>query len=223
MTERPILFSGPMIRAIIEGRKTQTRRVILPQPPPKVTFAGQLRTGEFNYDYQTFCWCLGDAGDIEDWTPAGLPWFRCPNGQIGDRLWVKENFRLRADQDHKPPSEDWWKSGAWYQADGNCEPSGCGGGAGKLRPSIFMPRWASRILLELEQVRTERLQAISEKDAQAEGVHPYVVVGNEPWYPEGYRASYRLLWDSLNAKRGFGWEANPWTWALTFKVLEVKK
>ena len=128
----------------------------------------------------------------------------------GDRLWLKENFRLRRDQDSKPPRDDWWKSGAWYFADDpQLEPSGCMGGAGKLRPSIFMPRWASRLTLLVTGTRIERLQNITETDAKAEGL-----AIDEDWFWVPGRCAYadwafREVWRSLHSKPGTCWEDNP--------------
>jgi hypothetical protein len=134
----------------------------------------------------------------------------------GDRLWVKESFRLRADQDHKPPRDDYWKSGAWYEATGNGEtPSGCGGGIGRLRASIHMPRWASRITLEITEVRVQRLQEISEEDAKAEGVAPLVHMFGGETTRIRYRTGFEIIWRNINGAAS--WDGNPWVWCLSFK------
>ncbi len=142
---------------------------------------------------------------------------------------MKENFRLRADQDHKPPSQDYWKSGAWYDADGiSARPSGCAGGAGKLRSSIHMPRWASRITLEIIEVRAERLQRISSADCFAEGIDPetdetYLAAehaqlgGVQIRGGSAERCAYASLWESINGKGS--WDANPWVWVVSFRKL----
>lgn len=176
MVERPILFSAPMVRAILSGAKTQTRRPVKGAPPPR--------------DGERITWCVSSTDKASrDSLFLGWP---DPEGNthtsrgresrfgplrspcmVGDHLWVREAFRLRADQDHKPPSGDWWKDSAWYEADpGGHSPTGCAGGPGKLRPSIHMPRWASRITLDVVGVRLERLHEITESDAKAEGVAP---------------------------------------------------
>jgi hypothetical protein len=166
----------------------------------------------------------------ETWEP-GIAGLRCPYGQPGDRLWVRETFRLRADQDHLPPSQDWWKNGAWYQADDErLEPSGCGGGAGKKRPSIHMPRWASRITLEVVAVRVERLQDIGEEDATAEGVDTVDGIQDEVTLvehardmgecPETSRVWFANLWDTV-AKPGAKWDDNPFVWCVEFKRLST--
>jgi hypothetical protein len=214
--EQPILMCAEMVRAILEGRKTQTRRVIkggIDEHPdgrisPHPYFVPRSRAEHASY---------------------------CPHGVPGDRLWIRESFRLRMDQDEKPPSQDWWKSGAWYEADGLvAQPSGCAGGAGKLRPGIFMPRWASRITLEITDVRVQRVQEISEGDAGAEGCKAsdaFLMTqmgpdGKERFLPVGHslpnttRGSFAVLWDSINAQRGFGWETNCWIWAIKFRKLE---
>ena len=172
--ERPILFSGAMVRAILEGRKTQTRRVVKPTSGPHSI-------------EKTIC------------TPGSLAAFirhRCPYGQPGDRLWVREA---------------WWKrpdGSISYRADGN---DFVAGGRPRYSPSIHMPRWASRITLRLTDVRVERVQDISVSDCIAEGLgYPtddrYAAVDN-----------FKPLWDSINAARGYGWDANPWVWVLVFE------
>lgn len=208
-SERPILFNGEMVRAILDGRKTQTRRVLKPQPSGS---ALSLIDGDWHWN--------GVDRKGESRQMHG-----CPHGKPGDRLWVKESFRLRRDQDNKKPSEDWWKSGAWYEADGpDAQPSGCAGGAGRLRPSIFMPRWASRITLEVKAVRVERLNEVMAPDAMAEGMcYPDCdgCDGEDP--AEGCLDVTQLfasLWDSINAKRGFGWDSNPWVWVVEFARME---
>ncbi len=243
--ERPILFSGPMVRAIQAGTKTQTRRPLGVQPLeillPRSRDARALAriTRVLNGRRAWFY--------LKSRNPNRGGACYCRHGEIGDRLWVRESFRLRADQDHKPPSQDWWKSGAWYEADepNGIVPSGCGGGAGKLRPSIFMPRVFSRILLELTDVRLERVQDINEADAKAEGIQYDAEAGRCPWSPDwdeqrrrqqdrnasharadplyyyGHgtaRHAFGDLWDSINLKRGFGWDVNPYVWCLTFQA-----
>jgi len=171
---RPILFSSPMVRAILDGSKTQTRR----------SFAGTLGV-----------------------TP-------CPYGVPGDRLWVRETFVQGHPSDAGEVRYD-LPLRYWYRADGDLDMwAGEDGHAGDVpwRPSIHMPRAASRITLEITDVRVERLQAISEEDALAEGV-PFVQ--NDP-FERTARREFQDLWDSLNAKRA-PWASNPWVWCLTFK------
>lgn len=225
MRERPILFSGPMVRAILAGTKTQTRR-LAKLPDDRGAWEPTTIGGPG---------CTTSRGKP---VPEMVAIWNTTTGKIiaspylvGDQLWVKESFRLRADQDDKPPRDDWWKSGAWYAADGpSSMPSGCAGGAGRLRPAIHMPRWASRITLAVTDVRVQRLLDITEQDAKAEGCEPYVnghgpitlaELQAEPGYghPHMYRHGFEFLWDAINGKRA-PWSANPWVWAVTFKRVE---
>jgi len=205
--EKPILFSGEMVRAILEGRKTQTRRVVKPQL--------EKRLEHLAGEWFTYYWMSGGL-----WNDAGKI-ARCPYGQPGDRLWVRETWKC---EEMEPYGED----GVRFQADNEfytirntLEASQKWMEArregGKWRPSIFMPRWASRITLEVVKVRVERVQEINEEDAKNEGV--------SAWHdtPSGttYVPEYKLLWDKLNASRGFGWKVNPWVWVVEFKSVEV--
>lgn len=198
MKERPILFSGPMVRAILDGRKTQTRRVVKDSAKHNV-------------------YLLGDNA-------CGVLWDHCPYGQPGDRLWVRETWAHISRCEHYNHLHD---STEWlYKADG----SSC---VSKWTPSIHMPRFASRILLEVTAVRVERLQEISRDDAIQEGIehlHRDVDVPTlNPWrnYLQGQpgemiqhcscpRRSFQTLWDLINAKRA-PWDSNPWVWVVEFK------
>lgn len=227
--ERPILFSAPMVRAILDGKKTQTRRLVgldtmrrSDTPGYDWTWRGQapIRSIAQQRRHPSGCW-----QDVSNELLLSL----CPYGVPGDRLWVKESYRLRLDQDAKKPSDDWWKSGAWYAADGST-PSGCGGGPGKLRPSIHMPRWASRITLEIKSVRVEQLQDISEEDAKAEGCPGFdpepADEGGTIYAWKGRssapspRAHFAGLWDSINHDRA-PWASNPWVWRVEFARVEL--
>jgi len=192
MKERPILFNAPMVRALLSGSKTQTRRRFKLPPGLDWYFSGALR-GE-------------ETGDVHD--PAGKGWWnidelRCPYGQPGDQLWVKETWREDSPDDPE---------GAIYRADQeHLMPQG-----GRWKPSIFMPRWASRVTLEITGVRVERLQDISETDALAEGIHRYDVLEEAgPHDPHFNRGTYQRLWESING--GGSWASNPWVWVITFK------
>lgn len=212
--ERPILFSSGMVKAILAGTKSQTRRVVKPQAPADFHALAPKTPGSDEWAFSNL------TGEEVAKNYAGK-WLlvRCPYGAPGDLLWVKENFRLRADQDDKRPSDDWWKSGAWYAADGPASmPSGCAGGAGKLRPSIFMPRWASRITLRITDVRVERVQDISCADAIAEGIAPAATSATIDCDTPDPRRAYASLWDGINAKReGYAWESNPFVWCVHFE------
>ena len=191
MKERPIIFSAPMILAVLENRKTQTRRVCTP-----------------------------------------TAFYSCPYGDLGNKLWVRETFTLQCDVNGDSPpftdgrpvkyisdsDGDHWLQPHYRATDSepalSCERPNCKRSDDPhchWRPSIFMPRWASRITLEITDVRVQRVQEITEGDAVAEGVQVPVVRESS-----GYRGRYAVLWDRINAKRGFPWESNPWVWALTF-------
>ena len=191
--DRPILFSGPMVRAILEGRKTQTRRVLKQQP-----IARDVRPNGFFGMTPFFSFTLCDDGGANSSMAVPIPY------AIGDRLWVREAFsydRLDVDRDGTLPP--------WFWADGN--PSD--GDWTKPKPSIHMPRWASRLTLIVADVRVQRLQEISEADALAEGCPAQTAEDLAGMEARGWFCD---LWDSLNAKRGFGWDANPWVCAVTF-------
>ena len=208
MTERPILFSAPMVRAILDGRKTQTRRVMKVQPYPDsivtVEYYNQTvidRHGDMQPGPEIFGahWDDGEHG------------LRCPYGAPRDTLWVRETWA--------PHPHGVMRCGAVYRADQGAVPD-----AGRWRPSIHMPRWASRITLRITDVRVERLQDISEDDAVAEGValERYVPVSDSAGTHSSGEAEptdpveeYRNLWNHINAPGA--WDANPWVWALSFE------
>jgi hypothetical protein len=208
--ERPILFSGEMVRAILEGRKTQTRRVVKPvQSEPKIpplTMEPWMMYGEQEVDDDGRPMWEGYHPDY----PYDAKWFTCPYGKVGDRLWVRETFWTAGEIPNLPTvyADDYIKTpngyaSVVYRADGGYED-------GAWKPSIFMPRWASRILLEIVAVRVERVQDISERDAHAEGL------GMSPMLPHP-RAWFRDLWNSINAKRGYSWESDPYVWVVEFR------
>ena len=222
MVERPILFSGPMVRAILEGRKSQTRRVVKPQAWAYAPDAlGQAQ--------------MFPRRGPEDFGDPGKP-IRCPYGQPGDRLWVRETW-CPLDRDgwwhSSEPSDAYYeiggvprRNGVAYLADSSRsgkedeESRRCRLDFGyKWRPSIHMPRRASRISLEVTAVRVERLQDITPSDAVEEGVFSdpdaYTTEPSMP-YPI---ATFKKIWDSINAKRGYPWESNPWVWVLAFSPI----
>jgi hypothetical protein len=211
--ERPIIFSGEMVRAILEGRKTQTRRIVKPQPEgieaPEEGFIHLSDDGLLGGRQRYLCGDPENPGvDVEWWE---FP-VRCPHGIPGDRLWVRETFWQECNVGMTVSEEivSEWISEAHYEYPGRRRR---GNSCGK-RPSIHMPRWASRILLEVADIRVERLQGIRETDAMAEGVTP----ANSEW-DACYTDAFIRLWDSINAKRGFGWDVNPWVWVIEFKVV----
>jgi len=203
MKERPILFSAPMVRALLDGRKTQTRRV---------------------------CKGARELSCARDW-----PVDTCPYGVPGDRLWVREPWRLPASQNAYSGSEvgdlcvaagyrkpwasieyvaDGWRDN-WRDVVARDDPPG------RFRQARFMPRWASRILLEITDVRVQRLQDISEEDAIAEGLRYRPAIdawtsGDDNWPTfVDPRRSYAGLWNHINGAGS--WDANPLVWAITFK------
>ena len=200
--ERPILFSGPMVRAIIEGRKTQTRRVI----KPKHEFFVDDGHDGINRVYYP-CYVTGEPEPQE---------ILCPYGSVGERLWVRETWAVvpKVSDDgpkHKAKGDG---TGATWRADWNGNPSGF-----PWKPSIHMPRWASRITLEVTGVRVERLNDISEADAYSEGVtipsHYKFASNGRPNDRNEARVTFETLWESINGPES--WPLNPWVWVVEFK------
>ncbi|KVX62437.1 hypothetical protein [Burkholderia stagnalis] len=221
MKERPILFSGPMVRAILEGRKTQTRRVMKPQPVAQngwVDGAYWERRPARGIE-PADQWCIRDARQF------------CPHGTPGDRLWVRETHDVnRLGSETFPDGRTRLYAGIAYQADdgrheADISDSQCRAiEAKKWRgwtPSIHMPRWASRITLEITGVRVERLQSIRWDDAIAEGIPDPRRAARRVDPVEGCVAQFRALWDGLNAARGYGWDQNPWAWVIEFRRIEA--
>ncbi len=204
--ERAILFSGPMIRAILENRKTQTRRVIKPQPPEWFSDSDAKcslyaptkvdRDGELYPGPEVFGFYNEDQG------------WPCPYGMPGSGLWVRETHFISA---LSLKHQIFDRNNTWYRATDELPPH-----LTKWRSSIYMPRWASRITLEIVSVRVERLQEVSEEDVVAEGVGLTSWCAGRDW-PR--TAGFAQLWDSLNARRGYGWSVNPWVWVIEFKRL----
>lgn len=198
MKEHPILFNGEMVRAILDGRKTQTRRVIKGRPN-KIFWNSVVYNG------------------YGGWTDEhGTP-FRCPYGVPEDNLWVRETWAPHADDE----SEKVKRPLIFYRADGDDRRGNPH--INRWRPSIYMPRWASRITLGIIDIRAGRLQDISDLDALAEGIYwddccpPEVSNGYCPGAFDRPSESFAYLWDSINAKRGYGWDTNPWVWTVEFK------
>lgn len=185
MTARPILFSGLMVRALLDGRKTQTRRALRYQPK----------------------WYSGRRFVMDDDVPAA--WQDsdnildlCPHGHAGDLLWARETWAAPHAYDHLPPRLVPQEANIHFLASEEL-------GGLMCRPSIFMPRWASRLTLRITEVRVQRLQDIGQGDACAEGAPaPHEPIG---WYSE--------LWDTINGDGA--WDLNPWVWALTFEIIKA--
>lgn len=211
MTERPILFSAPMVRALLDGNKTQTRRVVKMPPSWDCFVCADWGNGWWPY--------RSDDGESPNYDNNEIP-MRCPYGQPGDRLWVREtwycdDFRVQRGPYVKPDDLDVDDARATgmlvYAADGAApyeaeQPV--------WKPSIHMPRWASRILLEIVSVRVERLQDIGSEEIEAEGV----VTSDAAIMEHGCRArviDFTNLWESINGAGS--WNANPWVWVIEFQ------
>ena len=229
ITARPLLMAAPMVRSTIEGIKTQTRRIVKPQP--FLDAMGNFCTpGKPGRPYS--CW-----GQHIDGSPCtrNFTKSRCPHGVQGNLLYVKETWAVGKCADGLKPRElsrGCWiyeNGGLWYEGQ---EPTHPISPRGAPRSSLVMPRWASRLTLEITDVRVERLQDMegqhpSESDAIAEGVNKihhgdgayyYSAFRNEP-HPKNWcdpTDAFRELWEKLNGKGS--WDANPWVWVLTFKV-----
>lgn len=228
MKERPILFSAPMVNAILAGRKTQTRRIVK-VAPPKGSSPGDIEQDE-DFADEWFYWI---DGGLKSTT------FSCPYGQPGDRLWVREtlcrnsrdSWGYKADGEFVTLPANDAQIGAMY--------SWAHHKAGDTCVSIHMPRWASRIALEIAEVRVERLNDISIEDAEAEGLasvtkdgsmYKYGIPDRDglpgtdddgwPWmhWRQSPVDAYEWLWQSIHG--GGSWASNPWVWALTFKRVQ---
>lgn len=207
MKERPILFSGAMVRAILDGRKTQTRRVFFIRGVDGSKYAITSPNEEIVEIDGTFHYLS---------TAAMSGPYPCPYGQPGDRLWVREAFMLIDNRDGGRHIK--YKSGGpdFVFRAGNGDDDWRG--ASKWTPSIHMRREYSRILLEITNVRVERVQEISNNDCMAEGIADLSI----PLRPglTMHRSSFADLWDSINAARGYGWDVNPWVWVIEFRRIE---
>jgi hypothetical protein len=210
MSERPIIFSGPMVLALRAGAKTQTRRVIKPQP--KVEPRHEQLVGE--------AWATGFV-DV-----------RCPYGEPGDRLWVRETWRpeerasdlvdgirFAADDAFVPIENSAAAADRWLATLYTAGPAPVRRPEGVWRSPIHMPRWASRLTLEVGEVRVERLHAITEADARAEGIvcelHPTDLRCGCSFA----RARFEALWSDIHGPAS--WSANPWVWVVGFQRVEA--
>lgn len=246
MKERGIIFNSAMVRAILDGRKTQTRRIIKAVPTTH-DFHGWIMSSTCTKDEGKACWAIGNSSLLKD--PIRL---NCPLGKIGDRLWVRETFALLGNEDgvcvdwNDRIVHDEKEAARIYRA--SCEQKDGDYGLwsipddadwkphtdnhkydGTWRPSIHMPRWASRILLEITGVRVERLQDISEEDAVAEGVVTgrygnegnwmkgfYAPGGNQPH--QNAKSAYSEIWRSIYGVEA--WYKNSWCWVVEFKQIQ---
>lgn len=240
MRERPIIFNSDMVRAVLDGRKTQTRRII--QSPAKNMQASGHKVIEYRepgdkwYGEHVFS-MRNQSGTWCDYTKEQFL-AKCPFGAVGDRLWVRETWSVVShafDDDglmidyvpdrpakavhEKPFGRGYYSGHAIYAADGGFtwgDDDGCVDGRSCWKPSIHMPRWASRITLEITGVRVERLTALSDDDARNEGCPARL-----PHNPEDEhqaRTWFRGLWSEIYGEES--WQANPWVWIVEFKRVE---
>lgn len=228
MTERPVLFSGSMVAAILAGRKSMTRRVMHPQPALPVVPRESVLSGEI-------LWCHPAPGDH---TGILVKSYRCPYGKPGDTLWCRETWAQvpRTAYHHDPSiphrvSPDGHSWAVYREGWERCQPC-------QWKPSIHMFRWASRLTLELVSVRVERLRDISEEDVAAEGIQAFTKDGKVFKYwpcdphdgplkcawadlPRDPREAFRHLWDRINGKKpGRSWADNPWVWTVSFRKVD---
>lgn len=206
MKETGILFKPEMVRAILDGQKTQTRRVVKHIP----ILGDSLR------------WCAAAQKQEPGWVKIVGDYRRfCHYGTPGSRLWVRETWAMPHGFYLAPASLNLMKEKGKipvYRATDNPN-------SYSWRPSIHMPRWACRLVLEVTDVRVERVQDITEDDAKSEGVtiHLDAVVAGFVAEESPARMEFWSLWNSIHQKDGFNWDANPWVWVITFKILEDNK
>jgi hypothetical protein len=209
--ETGMIFTGESIRAILNGKKTQTRRIIKPQPLESwmrheiTDWSEYYKRGRFGL--KKHLWICHPTENKE---------IACPHGGPGDRIWVKEAIHYSLEH-----------TNFYYSADGQ--------GVGndrfvrfmesrrdwtsqyRVRPNLnprFMFRWASRINLEITEIRVERIQDISRADAIAEGLDPFMGKDETAW-----RAGFQIGWNEINTKRGYSWDSNPWVWVTSFRKI----
>lgn len=214
--EKPMLFSAPMVRALLDGRKTQTRRVVKPQPESDIQSAYPDASGNGFIFWSTPPSDKLAAFTKEQYQDEGIK----PPHPVGNRIWVRETWATKDHLTHVKPRNLPVMSKIYYIA----TPEFGLVNVDKFRPSIHMPRWASRITLEITDVRVQRLQEITEEDARAEGVERYQngmyrdYCGSGDMPVQFARTSFSTLWDSIHGPDA--WEQNPWVWAYTFRRLE---
>ncbi|WP_410680852.1 hypothetical protein [Citrobacter braakii] len=245
MKERGMIFNGEMVRAILDDRKTQTRRIMAIQPEHSELGLRRVIDSKNGRDNGKYFWSQSDACGLKMRSKV----FGCPYGEVGDRIWVRETWATlgnedgccvdwndnlckgderaaariyRASCEQRPGDYGLWSipDNAYWKPDTENEKF-----EGAWRPSIHMPRWASRILLEITNVRVERLNAIREEDATAEGVPR--AGGLLPDYPGTFltpngdfataKVAFQRLWESIYGEEN--WQANPWVWVIEFKVV----
>lgn len=216
MRERAIIFSGSSVRSILADLKWATRRIVKPAPVAVDAPPPAIAGGHWEWKGKSL------AGQRAEFLA------QCPYGQPGDRLWVREAWAADAQLDSIPPRDLSQGEPILYQADGALRQTGCSMVAkGKQRPAIFMPRWASRIVLEITALRVERLQAISTEQALAEGVRrcerhseagSWCYVDDVNTCSSNPIHSFELIWKSTNGAGS--WDANPWVWVIEFRRVQ---
>ncbi|EIX9650038.1 hypothetical protein AB1294_06245 [Klebsiella pneumoniae] len=246
MKERGMIFNGEMVRAILDGRKTQTRRIMKVQPESNQLGLLLITDSTKHSDIGKYHWAESNATGNH----VRSKLFSCPFGAVGDRIWVRETWAILGNEDgccidweEKLCKADERSAARIYRASCEQRPGNYGLWSipddadwkphtkdyqyeGAWRPSIHMPRWASRILLEITDVRVEQLNAISEEDATAEGVPP---AGSLlPDYPGTFltpkgdfataKVAFQRLWESIYGEES--WKANGWVWVISFKRVE---
>lgn len=224
MKARGMIFNSEMVRAILDGRKTQTRRIMKIQPEHSGLGLRRVIDSKNGSDDGKYFWSLSDACGLKIRSKS----FTCPFGSVGDRIWVREAFRVHsratdvATLVYKASERN-----SWTEQTHRVPVSVCNKPATpeKWTPSLHMPRWASRILLEITDVRVERLNAISEEDARAEGIidggclncgepEPCGCTNPEPDATD----AFAYLWQSIYGQEN--WNANPWVWVIEFRRVE---
>lgn len=226
MKEHPILMNSAMVRATLAGTKTQTRRIIKLPPAPVALDEWQASTIGGENGGRT---AAGNEVPLQAviWHTRTGKTLSCPHGQPGDRIWVRETWRSTGDggrADYMAPRA-MQPHQVWYEADGAAPESEC---TGKTRTSIHMPRWASRILMEIVSVRVERLQDISDADIAAEGIDMEALAESQDRYDivckgsgASGRATERSAWRELWESTGGSWDANPWVWVIEFSRVKA--
>ncbi|HDG7397817.1 TPA: hypothetical protein PCI22_004103 [Klebsiella pneumoniae] len=237
MREKGLIFNSEMVRAILDGRKTQTRRIMKVQPKPS-----KSRPGDFWFSSKK----LESMVHVSDLAPGNSPIADyhlfihehcCPFGAVGDRIWVRKTFQ--GPLVHEELFEEYSAYPEKFETPEYCEYAADGGVRPEYcdlednlrhgwRPSIHMPRWASRILLEITNVRVERLNVISEEDAEAEGIDMEALYDSQDCYDciadhnmtgrPTVTGAFKYLWESIYGEEG--WKSNPWVWVIEFKRVE---
>lgn len=228
--ERPIIFSGEMVRAILDGKKTMTRRLVKGDIS-KYKHAHIIKqSSDKSREGKAYFYDKPVGGMVLSSQLVSNPY-----GKVGDRLWVRETW-IQGYDDPLIESEgdDENAVSIIYKADGKEEYRSCSAETAEnwgdfsadsemvgFKSPIHMPRWASRILLEITDIKVERLQDISCEDAVKEGFSDKKPSGMQPAMMPNPKADFRNYWDSLNTKKGYPWSSNPWVWVVEFKVVEV--